>query len=642
MYTGVVFGLDQGTDDAGDRELTALAFERTEQRTPCTHYTPLKQPFFGDTHIHTGRSLDAYMQGARVTPADAYRFAKGEVLDLPTGLDTDSKKKPGPLAQAKISEPLDFAVVTDHAELFGEQRICESPDHPAYGAWQCKVYRNVPAMARMLFMSRMAKVPEPGEKIGHFSFCGENAQYCLDEAAITWKDVQSAAEQAYDRSEDCSFTSFVGYEWSASPQTKNLHRVVIYRNEKVSALPAESFTETTPKNLWDNLQSSCFDSVEGCDVLAIPHGSNISAGSMFELDKTADGKIDLELAAQRRDMEPLVEIFQRKGDAECSATADDELCSFEKLSFSNMSQNNLPKFAHTAPTENHYVRYALKKGVEVESASGINPFQYGVIGGTDTHMGIGGQVEEYRHSGHSGGGQGGAGRVDPDKALTSSPYYNPGGLAVVWAEENSRDAIFSNMRKREVYGTSGPRIVLRTFGGWDFDDAMCDSADFAAQGYERGVAMGSGLPTKPEGATAPAFAVSAQASGNDLQRIQIIKGWEEGGKTFEKVYEVAGNPKNGASVDLNTCQPQGQGLQSMCKVWRDPDFKPEQHAFYYTRVVENPSCRWHTYQCLEAKVQCDGDVPKGLKSCCTDDYPKTTQERAWSSPIWYQPEATTQ
>jgi hypothetical protein len=232
-------------------------------------------------------------------------------------------------------------------------------------------------------------------------------------------------------------------------------------------------------------------------------------------------------------------------------------------------------------------------------------------------------------------------------AFPDRPDFGSGGLAVLYAEENSRPALFAAMKRREAYGTSGPRIVARFFGGWKYADDLCAASDFVARGYASGVPMGADLPARPDGASAPVFAVSALRDpgghgvpSTALQRIQIIKTWSKGGETAEHVYDVAGDPNNGADVDLDTCTPRGKGFGSLCRVWRDPDFDPEAHAAYYARVVENPSCRWTGWTCMRAKVDCEGgEVPDGMEPCCDASVPKTLQERAWTSPIWYTPKA---
>ncbi|MDX1496970.1 MAG: DUF3604 domain-containing protein, partial [Salinisphaeraceae bacterium] len=289
-------------------------------------------------------------------------------------------------------------------------------------------------------------------------------------------------------------------------------------------------------------------------------------------------------------------------------------------------------------------REAMKEGLNLEKNLGVNPFKYGFISSSDTHLGTPGNVSESDFPGHAGAG------LNPSEGvpgLTDVIEASPGGLAVLYAEENSRPSLFAAMQRREAYATSGTRPVVRFFGGWDIPANACGRSDFVELGYANGVPMGGDLPAAPGGDSAPIFAVSALrdpggpgVTSEPLQRIQIIKGWiDENGEKQEQVYEVAGDPNNGASVDLSNCQTSGSGFASLCSVWQDPDFSVDQHAFYYARVVENPSCRWSTYQCLAANVNCDEpeSVPEPLADCCNTDFPKTIQERAWTSPIWYRP-----
>jgi hypothetical protein len=288
-----------------------------------------------------------------------------------------------------------------------------------------------------------------------------------------------------------------------------------------------------------------------------------------------------------------------------------------------------------------YVRDALATGVSELERIGANPFKLGIIGSTDTHFSAPGMVDEDQHQGHGAGLAFARHGILP---FPDQPRFNPGGLAVVWAEENSRDAIFAAMRRRETYGTSGPRMIVRFFGGWSFDSAMCISDDFAAIGYSQGVPMGSDLPARAS--EAPRFAVSALRDPGDggapstpLQRIQIVKVWSDAGTPRQHVFDVAGAPDNGAEVDLATCKPSNDGFDSLCAVWTDPAFDPSQAAAYYARVVENPSCRWNTYACNRHAVDC-GDpstYPGSLAQCCDPEIAKTIQERAWTSPIWFEP-----
>jgi len=293
------------------------------------------------------------------------------------------------------------------------------------------------------------------------------------------------------------------------------------------------------------------------------------------------------------------------------------------------------------------VRHALVEGLRQEARIGVNPFHFGIIASTDTHLGTPGLVAESAdYPGHGGAGTPAGEELPP--GLPDAVDFNPGGLAVLWAEENSREALFEAMRRREAYGTSGPRIGVRFFGGWDYPDDLCGSPDLARRAYASGVPMGGSLPPRAPGASPerPVFAVAAlrdpgtpEAPGTPLQRIQIVKGWVADGEPAERVYDVAGGPDSGAGVDLETCEPTGSGHDALCSVWRDPDFDPAQPAFYYARVVENPSCRWTQKLCNARAVDCDDPAgpPSGFEACCSAETPRVIQERAWTSPIWYSP-----
>jgi hypothetical protein len=612
---------------------TAAPIERTEERSPCAASDPLRRPWFGDLHVHTRYSLDASTQGTRTSPSEAYAFARGE----PLGLQPFSANgAPGRTVQ--LARPLDFAAVTDHSELFGEVNLCNTPGAPGYDSTVCLIYRGWPRLAFFIMNSRGAP---------RFSFCGEGGRECLSATRGPWREMQEAAEAAYDRSSACRFTSFVGYEWTKSVQTaSNLHRNVIFRNAAVPEVPATAVDALTPEDLWDALDEKCRAAVPGCAAVVIPHNSNLSAGFMFAPEQLRNGKpFDAAYAARRADNERLVEVMQHKGDSECrlGAGTNDELCTSELLPYDSFAGRFSP-FARHLPAPLNFTRTALGAGLVYQTELGVNPFRFGLIGSTDTHLGAAGLVEERGHPGHGGAGIP-IGDTLPD-ALLDPIEYNPGGLAGVWAEENSRDALFEALMRRETFATSGPRIAFRLFAGWKLDERMC-SADFAKRGYSEGVPMGGELGAPAAPGAAPVIAAwalqdpgTAASPAVPLQRLQIIKLWVQDGAPREAVVDVAGNAANGARVDPDTCERSGDGAPQLCAVWRDPDFDARAPALYYARVVENPTCRWSAYACNAAGVRC-GDrstIRAGYEGCCDAAYPKTIQERAWTSPVWYTPQ----
>jgi hypothetical protein len=360
---------------------------------------------------------------------------------------------------------------------------------------------------------------------------------------------------------------------------------------------------------------------------------------MFEpLD--AEGKaIDAAYAKKRAAFEPLVELIQHKGSSEClPEMGNDEECSFELMPYASLLGAQAGGMADTlVPAD--YVRHALGQGLLLARSLGANPFAYGFVGGTDTHLGLPGGVDEWNFEGH--GGAGSNARTERPVGLPEHHWLNPGGLSVLWAEENSREALFSAMKRREAYGTSGTRIVLRMFGGYDFAADACKKPDFVKQGYAQGVPMGGDLPSAPEGKAARLMvwamrdAGTAKHPGTPLERLQIVKGWVADGKVQYRVYDVADSGHPGASV-ADDCTPQGEGADELCAVWQDPAFSPAESAFYYARVLENPTCRWQTQRCRAAKVDCKKPeaIPEGYEGCCAGE-PETHRERAWSSPIFY-------
>jgi len=632
-----------GSLDSGDRGLVY-----TERREPCSEFNPLRNLYFGDLHVHTGLSHETWILDVPAAPELAYGFAKGEPIQLPP-LDEEGMGT----RTVQLDHPLDFAAVTDHGEFLGEVEACVTPNSGAYGSPSCILFRDKNFLSEVVIaFPTFTTHPERNRDI-----CGPGRADCLALAERVWKRIQDTAEQAYDRSPQCTFTSFVGYEYTGLPGAANLHRNVIFRNASVPDLPVSYFEQSTPEGLWAELERSCTESRSGCDVLAIPHNSNESNGNKFFVQYPGAETIGEQrrMAGRRAELEPLVEIFQHKGDSECMNGLqgvwgpEDGLCDFEKI--------RRPPFTDCGDgagfggvigigciSRLDYVRNVLLEGLAEEERLGVNPYRLGIIASTDTHNATPGMVAEDFYPGHWGTKEDTPEeRLGADGVTHQGVIANPGGLTAVWAMENSRDAIFEAFHKRETYATSGPRIVVRFFGGWDYPETMCEDPDFAAVGYRKGVPMGGTLPQRPESAHAPRFAVWAERRLDagvgrvvPLQRIQIIKGWVDPSqeplrKEFE-VFDVAGMPDNGARVDLETCQILGDGFDRLCALWIDPDFHEDRRAFYYVRVVENPSCRWSAQECVRLAPD---DRPE---SCSDPGIEKVIQERAWTSPIWYNAE----
>ncbi|KPK15270.1 MAG: hypothetical protein AMJ62_09790 [Myxococcales bacterium SG8_38] len=641
----------------------------TDELGRCAEFDKQRQVYWGDTHVHTELSFDANLQGTRTTQEDAYDFARGVTIDLQP-YDEDGVAT----RTATIDRPLHFVMVSDHAEFLSTIALCNDSSSPAYGADQCVDYRaakeaTTPEGVFSTFALINALTAVQQENVRYPALCGPGDEDCLQSGMDVWSQIVESAEAAYDRSDSCQLTTFPGYEWSGGPETKNLHRNVMFKDGNVTALPYSYFDEPYPEGLWARLKEECLDADNGCDVLAIPHNSNLSDGIFFE-NKMANGQpFTTEYAQTSHAIEPVIEIYQHKGASEClpGGTAPDELCGFEVLPFPDLAATNLENVGE--PDPKGFLRFAYGEGMKLEDSLGVNPFQYGITAATDTHISASGFVAENDFKGHGGAGQPNRFLPAPE-GFPDIEYLSPGGLTAVWAEENAREAIFSAFRRKETFGTSGPRIKVRMFGGWDYPSDLCNAAELerAAQGYAGGVPMGGTLPPR-SGSAAPKLVVHAMqdSMGAPLQRIQIVKGWLEGQEHRVEVYDVAGNPDNGASVDMRTCERRGEGFGDLCTVWEDPAFDPSQRAYYYARVIEVPTCRWTTWQCVRAVYDCNDPVrqidldccdpvaglnvdwcesvdcrdpeslPPADARCCDPRLEPTIQERAWTSPIWYQP-----
>ena len=625
--------------DAAGSVVTALldpapARQYSEAREACVDYQPQRQAFYGDIHVHTRWSLDASTQGTITTPDEAYRFAKGERVGIQPWIDGEAQRS------LQLVRPLDFAMVSDHAELFGEVYLCNTPGEPGYKSWQCMLYRNWHRGAFYLFNATAAL------RQTRLGFCGDDGEHCRQAGGAPWREMQRAADDHYDKSSACEFTTFIGYEWTGAGSTTgaNLHRNVVFRNAVVPELPF-SYLDGSARHLWESLERDCNAAGKGCEALTAPHNSNLGAGLIFANDSDGTEPMGPEHYALRRKFEPIVEIMQHKGASECfyqAGVTKDEFCAFESLGDKTMG----PTRRQTQPDDG-FVREVLTEGLRLEQAGNTNPYEFGFIGSSDTHLGTPGAVAEDRFLGHGGAGVPARKKIPP--GLPDFLEYNPGGLAGVWAEENSRDALFDAMQRREVFATSGPRIAPRLFAGWDLPANLCERSDALDRAYRQGVPMGGELAANNSADAAPALFVSATrdaghsgiAAGNPLQRIQVIKGWVDAdGNKHQAVYDVAGGA-NEASVDPLSCQTQGAGHNQLCAVWRDPDFDPEQSAYYYSRVLENPSCRWSQRICVANAVDCERPetITEGLEPCCAASHQPIIQERAWSSPIWYKPAA---
>lgn len=583
--------------------------------------------YFGDTHLHTNVSLDAFGDGnTTVTPDKAYRWAKGKVIAADDGMPT------------RISRPLDFLVVSDHAVYSGIMKGLSEKN---------KNLLSTKAGARW------AKMIEEGKQVKVFTEAviedvSTNKPRIKEpefELSI-WKDTHIAAAEAHN--EPGKFTAFIGFEYTSTPKGGNLHRVVVFKDggEKAGQVkPFSAFDSEDPEKLWEYLAD--YEKKTGGRVLAIPHNGNLSNGAMFALQDFTGKPLTRDYAERRMRWEPIYEATQYKGDSETHPvlSPDDEFANFEPWDKMNLAglEKNKP--------ENHpyeYARSALKLGLQQHSQLGVNPFKFGLIGATDSHTGFA-AAEEDNFLGKYG-------KTSPnpknkDRWKQGWPPFEgavdqmagwevqAGGLAGVWATENTREALFDAMKRKEVYATTGPRMRVRMFGSFDYRKKDALRHDLPAIAYRKGVPMGGDLPNAPKG-KAPTFLVSAMKDpdGANLDRVQIIKGWlDNKGKVHERIYDVAVSDDRkivkgkvtkrvGSTVDLKTATYTNTiGDAQLSAGWTDPDFDPKVQSFYYTRVLEIPTPRWTAFD----------EVRFGIKMA--PEVVRVLQERAYTSPIWYTP-----
>jgi len=580
---------------------------------------PLRNAYFGDLHVHTSYSFDAFIFNTRTTPDDAYRFAKGEAIDHAAGFTLQL-----------AGGPLDFQAVTDHAAVIGILRAMADPSKEIskHEVAEFLTSASTPEESSYVFRNLFTLTGPDGKP--------QEGILDLDEIRSAWREIIDAANR---HNEPGKFTTFIGYEYTAAPDSQNLHRNVIYRGDSAPEIPFSSIDSMNPEDLWAWMDTH---RAEGHEAISIPHNSNGSNGQMFRLE-TFDGKpLDGAYAETRMRNEPIVEVSQVKGTSEVHPllSPNDEWADFEIFPY---------KISTTTPSEprGSYVRDAYLNGLQMEEEGGFNPFNFGLIGSTDTHNSAG-TPEEFNY--HSKVGildatperRGSVKLPTPleDGSEYARGYYHlwgASGLAGVWAEENTRESIFDALRRKETFATSGPRIRVRFFGSFDFDDDLLSDEEMIEEAYDDGVPMGGDLTGGDGG---PRFLVWATRDANSapLQRVQIIKGWVEDGAAMEQVIDVACSDglepdpttlrcaDNGASVDLADCSfSENLGAAELMTLWSDPDFDPGQRAFYYVRVLENPKCRWSTWDAVRTGV-----APR-------DSLPATIQDRAWSSPIWYEP-----
>ena len=587
-----------------------------QKAAPVVPSNPLKEAYFGEQHLHTAYSLDAYIGGARLTPSDAYRFAKGEEVEV------GGRK-------VRLHAPLDWAAVTDHAEYLGEMYSTMNEGAPGHDNAQLKELRGLTSIEdREKWFLEYVQKPNRGTTPQHAPF------FAGDETTVSgWKVQLAAAAEHYKPG---TFTTIPAFEWSAAPKGGNLHRNVFFRDTNVPERPMSYVDINREDGLWAWMAGL---EKQGMHVIAIPHNSNASKGMMFPSQNAAGEPLNLEYAETRSRFEPLIEMMQIKGNSEVHRWfwAADEFAGFENAdSLGDYSGRDLKTFG-----KQNWVRWGVTKGLAYEQQLGVNPFHYGFVGGTDSHNGTPSNVAEDNFA----TGSHGAGDGTVERRRTSEiggwlkgKDLNPGSLTGVWAPQNTREAIWDGLKARETFVTSGPRVKVRFFGRVGAGEAPADAKSLVESGYAQGVPMGG---TLQGGDGAPSFTVWAikEADGANLDRIQIVKGWVDAkGEPQDRVFDVvwsgdrkAGKdgkvPPVGNTVDTaKATYTNTIGSPELIGSWADKSFGAKQHALYYVRVLLIPTPRWSTYDAVRA----------GLP--LLEGVPATVQERAWSSPIWYAPD----
>ena len=579
---------------------------------------PERDAYFGETHVHTSWSLDAFALGNMLTsPGDAYKYFQGEPIKHPMGFEV------------KIDTPLDWAGVTDHSEYAGVVNMANEPG---------SAVSKLPAAQPLILK---AKTKEEMERVALYAIntlaSGPPVKALMapEIAGTVWKRNVALADQA---NQPGKFTAFCSYEWTSMPSNMNLHRNIFFKDcAKVPVMPFSAMDSKHPVELWNWMDGQ---RKAGNELLAISHNANLSDGRMFPTEVDTKGRpIDAAYAASRTRNEPLIEIKQLKGTSETHPllSPNDEFASFEIMSV--LLGNPPGRIPHIVGS---YARQALKDGLSLEDSKGFNPYKFGFGAASDSHN----TAVPYRQDNFFGGHTFTDGSIQARMSgvlvggMFDSRTEGTAGLTGVWAEENSRASIFEGMQRKETFAVTGPHIKVRLFGGWEYTADMLDDKDWVKNGYAKGVPMGGDLP--PAKAKAPTFlvwAVKDPTSGN-LDRLQIVKGWSKNGQSFEKIFDVvwAGDrkpdkwtgvvPPIGSTVDVeNATYTNKIGAVELETVWTDPEFDPALHAFYYARAIEIPTPRWTTIQAKQL-----GIAPPDVVAA-------TVQERAWSSPIWYTPDA---